>query len=113
MIHAIQYADQRLDCLLQLSDAVAHAVDAPAQPRKDGGWQKFHDQLVKEIAATKVNFSQLLVNKQVIKVSELMLRALTVHQALTCYCLSAARTASKVVLSLPITPLTIQMNVIQ
>ena len=39
---------------LQVSDAVAHAVDAPAEPKKDAGWRAFHDQLAKEMQATKV-----------------------------------------------------------
>lgn len=114
MIHAIQYADQRLDCLLQLSDAVAHAVDAPAQPRKDGGWQKFHDQLVQDIAATKVDFSlsYLSISKKSMSQNSCSEQSMFIKPGLVTARLRQGQ-QSKVVLSLHITPLTIQMNLIQ
>lgn len=40
--------------MMQVSDAITHAVDAPAEPKKDPEWRALHDKYTKELKDLKV-----------------------------------------------------------
>ena len=40
--------------LVQVSDAIAHAIDSPAEPKRAPEWHALHDKYTKELAAAKV-----------------------------------------------------------
>ena len=110
---AVQCTYQLYYCWLQLSDAVAHAVDAPAQPRKDGGWQEFHDQLVKEMAATKVGFrlTNLMTSKYPQSQSLYTEVSIAFSSNFGPCCSSVCGKTSKVIPLMHVRPLTIHLPI--